>query len=110
MNKTQRMEEEAKVVAETILEQITAGVRMRLGCRERFHGRDEKGNQFLQFRAGPNRPHFKFRITLMPSDTYRVQLFKVRGIECQTLADHEDVYNDSLPELLVSIEGQHLVS
>jgi hypothetical protein len=91
-----------------IAAQIERGVKMRLGYREPVAGLDGRGNPYLQFRAGPGRPHRKFRVTLEPSDTYRVQVFKIKGVDVLTLADTPDVYADGLNGLLVRLEAEHL--
>lgn len=39
------------------------------------------------------------RVTLMPSDTYRVEFLSVRGFKVRTVSDHDDIYAENLREL-----------
>lgn len=40
------------------------------------------------------------RVTLEPSDTYKVEFIKVTGIKTTTVAEYDDIYNDMLKELV----------
>ena len=100
--------EHAKQVAEEILRQIGWEQLASMGAREKYHFSEPHPG--VQFRCGPARPHCKVRIMLEPSDTYRVQLVKVKGVEAVTVAELDDVYEDRLADILRDWEGEHLVS
>lgn len=48
------------------------------------------------------------RITLMPSDTYRVEFLSLRGASRKVKGDFDDVYADSLRQLIESETGLYL--
>jgi hypothetical protein len=47
----------------------------------------------------------KVRVILEPSDTYKVQFFKVRGVNCKAVAEYEGIYVDSLHGLIEKETG-----
>ena len=93
-------------VANTILEQL-GGRRFRVmtGAKD-FVG----GENSLMFRL-PSTPHFvkdginKVRITLEPSDTYKIEFFKIRGVKFKTVAETRDIYFDQLQEVFTRHTG-----
>ena len=46
-----------------------------------------------------------FRSTLDASDTYTVQLFKVRGLHAGVVAENEGVYADMLQPIIENMTG-----
>lgn len=47
----------------------------------------------------------KFRITLMPTDTYKLELMKLRGVDVTWLDTREDIYADVLREVFTRMTG-----
>lgn len=45
------------------------------------------------------------RITLLPSDTYRVEFSKIRGQKMTPVSTHEGIYCDGLPSLFTAETG-----
>jgi hypothetical protein len=48
------------------------------------------------------------RVTLMPSDTYKVEFINVRGTNVKTVAEADDIYCDQLKELVEQKTGLYL--
>jgi len=48
------------------------------------------------------------RVTLEPSDTYKVEFLKVRGVECKTVYETDDIYCDGLKGLVERKTGLYL--
>lgn len=63
-------------------------------------GKDSLG---IRFKMNPKMNHC--RITLMPSDTYKVEFFQVRGVNCKSLNCYEDIYAEDLRPLFESETG-----
>lgn len=85
-------------VAETILQQLGGKLFVLMtGARDMVGGEN-----FLMFRL-PNRfaqkGINKVKISLLPSDTYRVEFFKVRGVDVVTVTDVSEIYCDMLREV-----------
>ena len=91
--------------ATIIRDQINAGDRRFFLCvaANKFLG----GENMLQFNIGrnPKISNAKVRITLDPSDTYTVEIFKIRKFEVKTIVKIEDVYCDMLADVLNSEIG-----
>ena len=51
----------------------------------------------------------KCRITLLPSDTYRVEFFKIRAGKCKPVAKFDDVYNDMLQDIFTATTGLYCI-
>jgi hypothetical protein len=47
----------------------------------------------------------KFRVTLMPSDTYKIEFFQFRSLDLKVLKVYEDVYVDNLRSIFTSYTG-----
>lgn len=47
----------------------------------------------------------RVRITLEPSDTYRVKFMRQRGTSIKTVSEHEDIYWDELQPLFTRKTG-----
>lgn len=47
----------------------------------------------------------KVRVTLDPSDTYTVEFFKLRGVDCKQIASVDMVYADGLRAVFTSHTG-----
>jgi hypothetical protein len=59
----------------------------------------------LQFSFKGSTKANKCRIALEPSDTYKVEFFRLRGGECKPVAEFEGVYNDMLKKIFTSTTG-----
>jgi hypothetical protein len=84
-------------VANTILEQLGGRRFLAMTGAKNLIGTDDSLIFMLPYRNGktPN----KVVITLMPSDTYRVEFAIVRGGQALLLSMHDDIYCDALAEL-----------
>lgn len=89
-------------VANTIIEQLGGRMfRMMTGAKD-FVG----GDTFLVFSIPPNQSKArKVRITLMPSDTYKVEFFRLRSVEPIAELTHNDIYCDVLQETFTRTTG-----
>lgn len=89
-------------VASIILQQLGGNTfRMMTGAKD-FVG----GENYLFFSIPPNQSKArKLRITLMPSDTYRMEFFRLMSAEPVAELTHDDVYCDSLQEIFTRITG-----
>jgi hypothetical protein len=92
-------------VAATIRQQVGSRAFVMMGSRLILE--DERSILF-EIRGCPKIN--KARITLEPTDTYRVEFFKIarRGLDVTTVADHEGVYADSLRPLIEKQTGLYL--
>lgn len=92
------------------MSQLPKGVLMRLGARE-FSGSDTYRDclSILTFKVGKRMTWVE--IKLMPSDTYTVTMLRLKPktYERKELAKAEDVYCDSLGQVLLRME-KHLAS
>jgi hypothetical protein len=60
----------------------------------------------LMFSIGRNSSKAnKVRVTLMPSDTYKVEFFQYRNLDLKVLQVYEDVYVDNLRSIFTSYTG-----
>lgn len=59
----------------------------------------------LAFSIRGSRKANKVKITLEPSDTYRVECFKIRGIDCRKVSETTMVYADKLKPVLEAATG-----
>lgn len=89
-------------VAMTILEQL-GGNRFRAMTGARKFGGTANSLDFKLGRNGKNITDV--RITLMPSDTYRMEFLKVRAGKVKIASTVEDVYNDSLRAVFTAETG-----
>lgn len=93
-------------VANTILAQLGGAGRLRLMTSARDFLGDAK---WLSFRVGRNaRGVNKVKVTLDPSDTYTVEVFRVRGTTVKVLGSASGVYADSLVSSFESLTGLYL--
>lgn len=85
-------------IAQTILRQLGGNTFMMMtGAKQ-----PTAGPSWLSFRmpSGFAKNGINFvRITLEPSDTYKVEFQRIRGLKITTVSTHEDIYNDQLCEL-----------
>ena len=95
--------ERAIEVANIIRKQIGGRAFMMLGAKDLIGLTEGEGG--LQFRIRGSRAVNKVRVILEPSDTYKVQFFKVHGIKCKAVAEHEGVYVDMLHALIEKETG-----
>lgn len=105
------MTQTANSMATEIWRQIPIGVKMSMGARTPVGSDNEKGClAYLHFQVGNARKGlFKVVIKLMASDTYDVELIKIKRKtdEPVVLASATDVYNDMLGRVLLGME-KHL--
>jgi hypothetical protein len=47
----------------------------------------------------------KCRITLDVMDTYTVEFYKIRGVNCNMIQEYEGVYNDMLQDIFTNTTG-----
>jgi len=93
-------------VAYTILQQLGGARRLSLMTGARDFLGDGKS---LTFRIGKNpRGANKVRVTLDPSDTYTVEVFKIRGGTVKALGSASDVYAEALVRNVESLTGLYL--
>jgi len=92
-------------VANTIRDQIGRGALFMIGANT-FVGTADS----LTFKVGRNSGNGKggvshIRVTLMPSDTYKVESIRVRGTSVKILDTREDIYFDGLAEVIGHLTG-----
>ncbi len=64
------------------------------------------GANSLQFSVGRNAiKASKVRITLDGDDTYTVEFFRVRGLDCELIVKHPNVYAEILAKFVGSVLG-----
>lgn len=60
----------------------------------------------ISFRIGRNTSEAnKVRITLEPTDTYSVEFFQLRGIDCSTISRFEFIHVEELGDIFTRITG-----
>lgn len=92
-------------VANTIRDQIGRSALFMIGANT-FVGSENS----LTFKVGRNSGAGKgtvshIRITLEPSDTYKVESIRVRGTSVKTLDTRDDIYFDMLAEVIGNLTG-----
>jgi len=68
-------------------------------------GTGKDGNTYagLKFKGSKVANHL--RVTLLPTDTYKVEFIKVWGTKIKPVATHENVYCDQLQSLFTDVTG-----
>jgi hypothetical protein len=93
-------------VANTILAQLGGAGRLRMMTSAKDFLGDDKS---LSFRIGKNaRGVNKVKVTLNPSDTYTVEVFRVRAGTVKALGSASDVYAESLVRNVEALTGLYL--
>lgn len=88
--------------AHTILETLGGNKFMAMTGAKNFVG----GDNMLMFSLPKNQSKGnKMRITLDANDTYTVEVFKIRGVDFQTVASREMIYAESLRSVFTTITG-----
>jgi len=89
-------------VAETIRHQIGMQTLMACGAREYRCGWSSEDYPHLTMRVGDGKRGLWVRVTLMPSDTYTVELFKMMRVQhvLKQIEEFEDVYCDMLSNII----------
>ena len=91
-----------KEIAETILRQLGGNRFIAMTGASSF----SYGDRCLTFRIGKNEKKVKaVRITLEPSDTYRMEFMAIRNLEVKTLSEKVGVYCDMLQEIFTNETG-----
>jgi len=91
-------------VANTILQQLGGRQFIAMTGSYNFLGTANS----LSFKLRRNKANASgMRITLLPSDTYRVEFYRIRNMEAITLEEHvyDDVYCDMLQDIFESVTG-----
>lgn len=89
-------------VANTILQQLGGGRFVMMTGAKNFIGNESS----LTFKVGRNEKGVThFRITLMPSDTYKLEALKVRKLTVKTAEEADDIYCDMLQEVFTRMTG-----
>jgi hypothetical protein len=68
----------------------------------------ENYNVMFAFKAKAANKANKCRITLNAMDTYDVEFFALRGVNCKVISKHEGIYNDMLKSLFEKETGLYL--
>lgn len=85
-------------VPNTILQQLGGRTFKLMTGASNFSGTENA----LTFKLPSNitRNHISHvRVTLCPSDTYKMEFIHVRGMKIKTISEHEDIYAEDLCEL-----------
>ena len=90
-------------VANTIAQQIGARAFFMMGTRRKLGTSDS-----LIFDIRGSVRGNKVVVTLDASDTYTVQLFKVRGLASRMVVENSGVYNDGLRQVIEGMTGLDL--
>lgn len=91
-----------KQIAETILAQLGGNRFKAMTGASSF----SYGNACLTFRIGSNPKKIKaVRITLEPSDTYKMEFLAIRKFEVKTLSEVSGVYCDMLQDIFTEKTG-----
>ena len=91
---------ESMEVAKVIQSQIGHKAFMMLGAKDLM-----AVEQGLQFKIRGSSKANVVRITLEPSDTYKIEFVKSRGMNFKTVAQYEGVYVDMLHSLIEKETG-----
>ena len=87
-------------VANTIAEQIGSRAFFMMGTRQKWGDADS-----LRFDIRGSQRGNRICVTLDASDTYTVQLLRVRGLHAGVVAENEGVYNDGLRQVIEGMTG-----
>ena len=91
-----------KEIAQTILNQLGGNRFIAMTGASSF----SYGDNTLSFRIGSNPKKVKaVRITLEPSDTYKMEFLAIRKMEVKTLSEKVGVYCDMLQEIFTNETG-----
>lgn len=86
------------MIGQTIWNQITLSTKIALGAKLPV-----TGDNNLTFCIGRGTNH-KVQIILLPSDTYKINYFKIRGTEIILLKTFSEIYNDRLNDVLLELK------
>jgi hypothetical protein len=95
--------QDIKQIADAIYSQISVSTRMACGVRNLICGKSSDDLPYLQMRVGDANKWLYIRIYYMPSDTYNVELCKVKGkpsYDVVQLEEAEDVYCEQLSQII----------
>ena len=91
-----------KEIAETILAQLGGNRFRAMTGASSF----SYGDACLNFRIGSNPKKVKaVRITLEPSDTYKMEFMAIRKLEVKTVSETSGIYCDMLQEVFTNHPG-----
>jgi hypothetical protein len=88
-------------VAQTILAQFGGNRFVAMTGAKNFVGSPNSLRFNIPTRSGPN----VVVVTLEPSDTYRVDFYRVRGVKCTQVAQCQDVYAEQLQAVFTEKTG-----
>jgi hypothetical protein len=90
-------------VTQTIIDQIGHQAFRMLGARDLIASPDH-----LSFKVGRNAKSVNgLRVTLMPTDTYKVEALRFRNHNVKIVETHENIYVDSLHQVIESLTGMY---
>jgi hypothetical protein len=89
-------------VANTILQQLGGNHLIAMAGAKNFVG--DKNSLIFSIGRNSSKAN-KVRVTLMPSDTYKVEFFQYRNLDLKVLQVYEDVYVDNLRSIFTSYTG-----
>lgn len=92
-------------VAATILAQLGSNKFIAMTGAKNF----VRGENYLMFSIGKNKSKAnKVKITLQANDTYTVEFFRMRGIDCNLISKHSDIYAETLAKFVGSVFGMQV--
>lgn len=94
-------------IANTILAQFGGGNRLKNFVSGKYFGAVENGLTF-RFTAKAKNKANQVRVTLEPSDTYKVEFLRIFGNTVTTCSEHTMIYCDQLVDLFEQETGLYL--
>ena len=96
---------DAKAIATEILNQLGAGrFQAMVGAHNMAFG-DDDGNPYLSLKFKGSKKSNYLKVSLMPSDTYKMEFGKIWGINYKVDQIVEDVYCDGLKGIFEQVTG-----
>ena len=100
-------QERALRISGTVIDQMGGSARLKcmVGANNFFQVNDELGGASFRFKG--SRKSNSIKVTLMPSDTYKVDFYRI-GKKFKKISTHEGVYCDMLKPLFEAQTGLYL--
>lgn len=95
----------AKEVSATILSQLGGNRFITMTGSHSFSYGTTNGNDYLVFRTRNARKVKAVRITLMPSDTYKMEFIGVKDFHVYNIHEIDQVYCDMLQDIFTEYTG-----
>lgn len=97
---------ELQQIAETIrVQQIGRPACAMIGAHEFVYGLDTEAGPFLRFRIKGSKKANLVKVTLLPSDTYRMTFYKTHGMDVRIAEELDGLYADQLRSTIESVTG-----